>query len=204
MLINPYIISSSGGGGCAPIQNLTQTPTQGTSNEVKFPFYGLYDFSYTAVLFLPSDMGDGVSEKQLTTLGVQLANYPNGYSKDNQEIWFGMTGITSFSNGITIANLQNSLIDYAQVKDSFTFNVSSFDGFYDITLDIPYCYDGTKSLVVIWRNYDGDYNTNNGWCESLITSGQYRSLHLYQDNFFPSDAATLTRLARRMNYRFGY
>jgi len=81
----PSIISGS---SCTAVKSDQLQIGAGTSNSSSAPFYGLYDYSWYAGIWLASEFtGTADGEIQITGLEVERGSVTAGYPTNNMEIW---------------------------------------------------------------------------------------------------------------------
>jgi hypothetical protein len=154
----------------------------GTVGTSYVPVYGYYDYSWSRVIYLASELGEA---KEITKVSYQLYNDPSGYVMPDQKIYMKHTTDATFANGSyedvsTYTECFNGTITWTGVQGDW----------FEITLDTPFQYNGTDNLVIYWQNYDGDYAS--GYPRFYYKSTTYRSTHKYQDNSFPAINGSLS------------
>jgi hypothetical protein len=176
------------GTGCAyNVQNLEiQVGTYNTYSNLK-PFYGLYNYGITASIYGATQVGTG--GKRLTGLQFYPRNFTSGFTMQNQEIWIGeisnstfptSTPAVDFSDLTFIKPLTKVTTRNVTITNNLTWNTVGFD--------FPYCYDGINNLLVVWKNYDGDWTGGFGECQvaNVVSRGMYKN----QDVSFPTGNGT--------------
>ena len=176
--------SNDDGGGCASIQGLTTQIGTGTVNDYDFPFDGLWDYSFTAIIILQSELG---TEKQLTSMQFDAGGFSTPFTVNNQDIYIGHIAESIFPPTALINLSDVTLSDYIQVVNSQTVTVSS-NTWKEVTFDTNFCYNGTSNIVVVWWNRDGSWQSGNGYAECDSTKLN-RALDAQKDNSEPTGSA---------------
>ena len=183
------------------IQNLTWTSPAGTSNEERYPAYGLYDYSHSMFIIRASEIGSG--SKLLHGLQIEMAGFTGGYTFANQTIKLAHTSDLEFGDNVKVdlTNI-NNVTNLTTVKANFDWNIGS-SGFQTITFDTNFEYNGSDSLLIIWENRDGNWNSGFGWSECWFDNTYVDSWYKYQDNSYPSGYGTKD-LSYRPNFKLNY
>jgi len=166
----------------------------GTNPQSYVPAYGFYDQNWSRTIYLQTDLGDAQSFNEIS---YQLANTPGNYEMVSQTIYLKHTTETS----ITDVAFNNPATD-----ESFTEVFAGIiswngNGWFNITFDTPFAYNGTDNLELYYTNEDGSYA--NGYPSFFTTSTEdTRSIHNYQDGQFPETDGLLVHYFP--NIRFHY
>ena len=80
MIINPYL---SNLGGCVDVQGLNLQVGTGTTNIFQYPAYGLFDFSWTSMIWNAAEMAGA---KRITGIEIEIGGYTVPYTYNNQTI----------------------------------------------------------------------------------------------------------------------
>ncbi len=164
----------------------------GTSTASYIPTYGLWDYSWSQVIYLQSEIG---SSLEITKISYDVSNTPSNYTFYNQKIYMKHTTLAEFPDG--------SYDDPVAAGFTLVYEGDvTFDGsgWNVIPLDNPFSYNGTDNLIVYWQNWDGDYTS--GYPSFRYTSQTNRAKYKYQDGTFPDVSGTLTY--RAANIRLHY
>ncbi|KQC05236.1 MAG: hypothetical protein APR54_00035 [Candidatus Cloacimonas sp. SDB] len=152
----------------------------GTTTNYYIPFYGNYDYGWSRVIYLQSEIGAAMN---IGTLSYNVSSSPSNYETINQKIYMKHTSDSTFTSG---AYEDNST--YTLVYDGpITWNGS---GWHDIQLDTSFNYNGVDNLVIYYQNQDGSYSS--GYPYFYYTSQSNRAIYKYQDSTFPTTSGTLT------------
>jgi hypothetical protein len=187
--------------GATSIQNLTWVSPYGTGNEERYPAYGLYDYSHSMFIIRASEIGSG--SKLLHGLQIEMAGYNGGYTYTNQTIKLAHTSDLEFGDNVKVdlTNI-NNITNLTTVKDNFNWTVGA-SGFQTIDFDTNFEYNGSDSLLIIWENRDGNWNSGFGWAECWFDNTYVDSWFKYQDNSYPSGYGTKD-LSYRPNFKLNY
>ena len=188
------------GTGCTSVQSLDVTSNTGTSNILRYPAYGLYDFSHSMFIVQQSEIGSG--EKQMESIQIEVGGYTTPHSYNNQTIKLAHTSDVEFGASVQVDLSGITYTDLTTVKNSFTWTIST-SGWLTITFDDNFCYNGTDNLLVIWENRDGSWQSGYGRSECWFDNTNYLSWFKYQDNSYPTGFGTRDQ-SYRPNFRFGY
>ena len=196
-IINPYKVQAAS--SCA-------TPVVGTNVQLGAlsttaawnPAYGLFNYSVSGNIYIAGTVGGA---KQITGIQIQPTGFTTPYSFDNQEIWMGTVTNTNFaaSPQVNFSDL-TFVTPLTKVKNAFTYTVSTNNVWQSITFDTNFCYDGTNSLLLVWRNYDGSWSAGYGaWQVANVVS---RNMYATNDPSFPTGTGTRTNfpLLIKLNY----
>lgn len=182
---------------CAAIQGLTTTIGTGTVNDYDFPFDGMWDYSFTAIIILQSELG---TAKQLTSMQFDAGGFSTPYTVNNQDIYIGHIAESQFPATALIDLSDVTISDYTQVVNSQTLTVSSND-WTELNFDTNFCYNGSDNIIVVWWNRDTSWASGNGYaeCDSTKTN---RALDAQKDNSEPTGSAN--RSSYVYNTKFDY
>lgn len=170
------------------IQGLTLSLPTGTSNEERYPAYGLYDYSHTMFIIRADEIGSG--QKIITGLEIEMAGYNPNYTFYNQTIKLAHTSDLEFGSNVNVnLNGINNLANITEVKTNFDWTINS-NGYQSINFDTNFEYNGTDSLLIIWENRDGMWGSGFGWAECHFDNTYYDSWYKYQDNTYPNGPGT--------------
>jgi hypothetical protein len=153
------------------------------------PFYGLYNYSISASIYTQSQVGAG---KQITGLQVYARSFTTPYTVLNQEIWIGEITNSTFPTTTPAVDFSDLTFvsgkPLTKVKASFTFTVSSNYVWINVNFDTPYCYEGTNNLILVWKNYDGSWQSGFGDFQAgnVVSRGMYKG----NDPSFPTGNGT--------------
>jgi hypothetical protein len=166
----------------------------GTSSSYNIPLNTFYNYSYVQQLYLASELnytGD------ITSIGFQYI-YATSQTKTGQSIYLAETDLTSLSTWIPADSL--TLV----YSGTINYNNSGTDNWVTITFTTPFTYSGTRNLVVVVKNDDGDYTTSsNNTFKTHSASGM--TLQYYNDNspFSMTSPSSASTYSYRNNIKFG-
>jgi len=155
-----------------------------TSYESYVPFYGFYDYGWSAVIYLQSELGGA---KDLTGLTYDV--YFSGvYTIYDQKIWIKHTTDTDWVG------------NYAKpdpVADGYTLVYEGDITFTDahwadyISFDTMFSYNGADNMIIYWENWDGDYVSGQPrWYYPGSSYAPNRVKYRYADGSMPGDATS--------------
>ena len=162
----------------------------GTETNNYVPFYGFYDYGWSRVIYLQSEIGQDV---EITEISYHVGNTPTNYQMIDQMIYMKHTTDAVYATGDYV-----DTTDYTLVFDgSLTWDGT---GWHTITLDTPFIYNGIDNLEIYYQNHDGAYAT--GYPSFTYTAQTDRAVYNYADNTFPTDAGNTGSYA--VNIRLHY
>ena len=176
-----------------PCAGTEVTVGTGTSTTEKYPFNGPWDFSWSNVIYLQSELGGAGSIGQL---GFFVDNAPSSYTMANQIIYIKHTPASGFPN-----STYPGTGGYTQVfSGTITYNGS---GWKTITFDTPFPYDGASNLDVLYENRDGTY-MNVGFPRFRYSTGypENRVRRDFNDGVFPTSCVQCAAFPYVLNTRF--
>jgi len=153
----------------------------GTTATSSVPTNGLWDYSWSQVIYLQSEIGDAID---INKISYNVSTEPDSYTMPDQKIYMKHTADATFPDA---AYDDPATVGFTLVYDGpVTWDGS---GWNDIMLDTPFIYNGTDNLIVYWQNWDGDWTS--GYPQFYYTSQTDRAKYKYQDNSFPEVSGTL-------------
>ena len=167
----------------------------GTSTTEKYPFNGPWDFSWSNVIYLQSELG---AAGAIGRLSFYVDNAPFNYSMTNQLIYIRHTAATGFPDAS-----YPGTGGYTQVfSGTVTYDG---DGWKTITLDTPFVYDGASNLDVLYESRDSSY-VNVGFPFFRYTPGlpENRVRRDYDDGSFPSSCVRCAAFPYVLNTIFHF
>lgn len=189
-----------GGGGCTAVKSDQLQIGAGTSNNSNAPFYGLYDYSWYGGIWQTSEFtGTASGQIQMTGIEVEKGSTTSGYPTNNMQIWLSEIDETEFDSAPAVDGADLTKTNEVKV---FEGNLTWSSGWNSITFDTNYCYSGTKSLLVEFRNHDGTWQSGWGHGEYDFSPAINRAAHAYADNAYPTGNGTRTN--GRINTIFKY
>ena len=166
----------------------------GTSTSEKYPFNGNYNYGWSNVIYLASEIN---TTGDVTKLAFYVGNSPSNFTMNNQRIFMKHTSATGFSN----SNQPDTSTYTVVFSGSITYNGS---GWKEITLTTPFAYNGTDNLDVYYENRDGSYAS--GYPTFRYTTGysSYRVRRDYKDSGFPNSCYTCDRFQYVLNTKITF
>ncbi|MEM1513476.1 MAG: choice-of-anchor J domain-containing protein, partial [Candidatus Thermoplasmatota archaeon] len=162
------------------------------------PTYGFWDYSWSAVIYLQSEIG---YEFDIVKIAYDVCNNPAMYTFQNQKIYMGHTTLSSWPDSTQPDNSTLTLV----YEGPITFNGP---GWHEIELQTPFHYNNVDNLVIYWENQDGSWAS--GYPTFRYTSQTNRAKYDYADYTWPPPAPGYVgaymaniRLYRQINYDVG-
>ena len=183
--------SSSGGGG-----NTEVTIGTGTSESGLVPSYGLFEYSWSGMIYLQSEIANSGDIESISFY--VDASSPSSYVMDNQKIYMAHTTYSQFPSSSVQEDFSGNYVtsDWTLVYDG---TIDWSPGWEEITLSTAFSYNNTDNLLIKVENRDGSYSFS--YPEFDYTSSTRRAAYEYQDNSYPT--TTGDRTNNRPNVRFG-
>jgi hypothetical protein len=200
MIINPFILNSTNI-ACAPVTGNSKIIGVGSTSQFQYPAYGLYNYSWTAQIYLNSDFSATPYQPyQITGLEFSVQSYTTPYTFLNQTIKLGHLAptTTAFTTAPNVSLSNYPVTDLKVVKTfNWTINSNSTQTF---LFDSPFCYNGTSNLVLVWENRDGAWTSGYGSVNTTLLTG--KGAYANNDPSFPTGTASVYNY--RMNMKFTY
>ncbi len=138
-------------------QVLESRMENGTANSNTLPIHGLYNYSYSQMLYFSNELNPSVLGSSSLITKVRFYHV-SGMGPENKQwtIFMGNTTQTTF-------NTSTSWIPSSEMTQTFSGDVSPFvtgAGWFEINLTTPFVYNGTGNIVLgVLENGDG-YTTS--------------------------------------------
>ncbi len=196
-----WIIDITSAPPAPTIQNLVWTSPVGTSNVDYYPSYGFFDYSHSMFIIRASELGYG--SKLLHGLEIEVKSYSDGYTYGNQTIKLAHISDLEFGDNVKVdlTNI-NGVANVTTVKNDFDWTISS-SGYQTIDFDSNFEYNGNDSLLIIWENRDGDWDSGFGWAECHFDNTYYDSWYKHEDDAYPTGYGTKDQ-SYRPNFKLKY
>ena len=153
----------------------------GTSTTSYLPTYGLWDYSWSSMLWTSAELGFGGLIDTIAFYSSATAPY----TYLNQSIYMSNVAYTSYSNA-------NPPV-VAGMTNVYTGNMTfSGTGWHKIALQTPFVYDGTSSLEIAWMNNDGSWVSGYPNFRYTTTAAADKAKYDNDDGAMPTVAGTLT------------
>ena len=159
---------------CAAFSSVVGDVTigNGTSTSSYFPSYSFYNYSYTQQLFLASEMSGA---KRINTMFI---DYAASESKTRTyDIYLMHTTQTSISNWISITNA---------VK-VYTGTIEWQTGLNELEFNVPFEYNGTDNLLVIFDDNTGSYLSGASFRGHTTTNNMSHYVYSDATNYDPQN-----------------
>ncbi|MDI3479171.1 MAG: hypothetical protein PWQ14_317, partial [Rikenellaceae bacterium] len=150
-----------------------------TTTSYYIPFYGFYDYGYSSMIYLSSEIGQG---GLIDTIAFYVTNSPTNYLMLDQRVYITETSAAAHSS----SDFPDTTSMQRVFKGDMTFDGT---GWHKVALQTPFNYSGTNNLQIVWLNYDGDYVSGYPYFKTTNVTGN-RGLYKYQDNSFPTTSGT--------------
>ncbi len=161
----------------------------GTTSNSYIPFYGYYNFGWSAVIYKKSEIGEaGI----IDTVKFEISSGTVGYIMYNQKMYMKVVPDSIFSSLAKPDPATMTLVydDDVTVDNLQWLNIPVTGGFN---------YDGIGHLLIYWENRNGDLVS--GYPSFKATSISNVAKYKYQDSFFPeTEVATMS--TTRTNAKF--
>ncbi|NLO43354.1 MAG: hypothetical protein GX106_00110, partial [Candidatus Cloacimonetes bacterium] len=156
------------------------------------PFYGLYDYSSSKAIYTAAEIAAAGlnSPEGLIAIGYEIANTPNNYLMEDQFVYMRHTDATVYEDNNMVSSDGFTLV----YSGDITFNGG---GWFYLTLDTPFPYDGSSGIEILWENRDGAYVS--GYPTFKATTMSNMAAYKYQDNTFPEAPIAGTWATSRPN-----
>lgn len=157
---------------------LTITSGTGTSGQYNIPFYGYYEYGWSAILMKYQQMG------YIDSVGFDLSTTTANYPMPNQKIYMALVHDSVFATNVkpnpaALTQVYNGTVNYTG------------PGYQMIPLNTSFFYDPDYSLLVYYENQKG--STATGYpAFRYETSAQYQAMYRNQTGSFPNLDGTLT------------
>jgi hypothetical protein len=187
------------------IHNLSYNSLVGVTNYNNAPIYGLYNYSfYAAIIYIEELQALATQPEAFTGLEFQVSGYSTGYTKANQVLKMAHIQQTQFISTAQ-ADLTNiTHTDLTTVKNNYS--QTFVNGWNAVNFDTNFEWNGVDSILVIFENRSGQWNSGYGWGESHtygLRSTAYLSASQQLDAAFPT-TQPLTRSRNRLNLKLKY
>jgi|GEM_PF-2598854 len=149
----------------------------GTSTSSRYPIYSCYGYNYSQQIYYQTEIGfSGLIEKvrfYYNSGGTTTSNW------DDWVIYMGHTSKTSFTSSSDWVPFS----DLTQVFDGQISNAGAAGTWIEITLDVPFSYNGTDNLVIAVDENSPSWSCTATWL--AYSPGQNRSILYYSDGTNP-------------------
>lgn len=171
----------------------------GTSTQSYVPFYGLYDYSWSKVIYTKAEINTaGLNAAgNINSIAFYVGNTPANYTMPDQRVYIRHTSLSTYGTATdeTGTGFPNNA-NFAQVfQGDMVFNGG---GWREIVFSTPFNWDNTQNIEILWENWNGDYVS--GYPTFRYTTAANTSVYKYADNSFPTVVGT--RYGNRPNIQF--
>ncbi len=190
---NILVTESSGGGGGGG--NTEVTIGTGTSESGLVPSYGLFEYSWSGMIYLQSEIANSGDIESISFY--VDASSPSSYVMTNQKIYMAHTTYSQFPSSSVQEDFSSNYAtsDWTLVYDG---TIDWSPGWEEITLSTAFSYNNTDNLLIKVENRDGSYSFS--YPEFDYTSSTRRASYEYQDGSYPT--TTGSRSSTRPNIKF--
>ncbi|HOZ01763.1 MAG TPA: choice-of-anchor J domain-containing protein, partial [Candidatus Syntrophosphaera sp.] len=163
----------------------------GTSTGSTNPFCGLYDYSWSKVIYTATELSTaGMSASaEISGLGFYVGNTPANYTMLDQRVYVRHTSLANYGTATdeTGTGYPNNA-NFTQVfQGNLTYNGG---GWHYLNFSTNFEWNGTDGLEFLFENWDADYVTGYPTFRYTSTSTNYMTVYKAQDNSFPAVAGT--------------
>ena len=158
----------------------------GTSTQSYIPFYGLYDYSWSKVIYTAAEMTTaGVpANTAITGISFYVGNTPTNYVSVDQRVYVRHTADTVINTDY----VANPLTDFTEVwVGDLTWNGG---GWHNILFTNTFTWNGTDNLEILWYNWDGAYQSGPNFRYTTTTANL--ACYKYGDGAMPTTVGTTT------------
>jgi hypothetical protein len=155
----------------------------GTSATSTNPFYGLYDYSWSKIIYTQAEINTAGLNNAASIIGVgfYVGNTPANYQMLDQRVFARHTAATMYDTA------DNTYPDNTQFQQLFQGNLTyNGGGWHYIVFTTPFAWNGTQNIEFLFENWDTDYVTGYPTFRYTSTTPDYRTVYKGQDNSFPS------------------
>ena len=166
----------------------------GTSTQSYVPLYGLYDYSWSKVIYTATELSAaGLTAGPIDGIGFEVGNTPTNYVSADQRVYVRHTTTAAYET------TDNALPDNAAFQNVYNADYTwNGGGWSYIMFSSAFNWDGTSNIEISWENWDGDYVSGYPNFRYTSTTPAYLAVYKYADNAFPGEA-TGTRYYNRPN-----
>ena len=191
ILIHPYWQS-------CPTNLTGSTSTSGVDNgnDSRIPYYGLYDWEWSAWILTAAELGGA---KQISAIGILNTQYTLPYTYFNQTIKAAHITQSQFPNSTQPLNLSGLTIsDLKTVRGSHNAVISNAV-YTKHTFDSNFCYNGTSNMIFIWEHRGGTAtdSVGYGFARQVVSTSQGAFSGSITGTSFPTADATVINLKPR-------
>ncbi|NLK50680.1 MAG: hypothetical protein GX294_08530, partial [Candidatus Cloacimonetes bacterium] len=155
----------------------------GTSAASGYPFNGLWDYSWTKVIYTQGEINAaGLNEPaSFSGIGFYVGNTPNNYTMEDQRVYARHTEAGLYDTADT------DHPDFNDFQLLFQGDLT-YDGggWFYIVFSSPFDWNGNQNIEFLFENWDGDYVTGYPTFRYTSTSPDYMAVGKNQDNSFPA------------------
>ena len=156
----------------------------GTLSQDYIPFYGLYDYSWSKVIYTAAELSTaGLTAGQINGIGFDVGYTPSNYVSVDQRVFMRHTTATAEDN-----TYPDNTAFQSVYNNDYTWNGS---GWHYIMFSTPFTWNGTDNIEILWENWDGDYASGPTF-KYTSTSPNYLAAYKYADSTFPAVSGTTT------------
>lgn len=169
----------------------------GTAEASTLPTNGYYDWGWTASLYNDYEIQN---YGYIDSIFYYVTTVSAPYTMLNQRVMMQVVSDTMFAT--------TDMVDSASMVTFYSGNVVwTGPGWYKFVAATPFYYNGTGSLLIHWRNRDGDYVTGYPKFAYTSTSPVYKAKYAQADTYssvYPTSTGTRTYNRANLKIVFGY
>jgi hypothetical protein len=167
----------------------------GTSATSTNPFYGLYNYSWSKIIYTQAEISAAgfTQADDIIGVGFYVGNTPSSYTFTDARIYARHTNQTSYD---TTDNTYPGTTGFSQLfQGDITFNGG---GWHYVSFTANFEWNASQNIEFLFENWDGDLPTGYPTFRYTSTSSTYLTVYKGQDASFPGDL-TGTRTYSRTN-----
>jgi hypothetical protein len=175
------------------------TVGSGTNTYSYAPAYTFYNYSFSRMLYLSSDLQTLSNGGRITHIAFYISTAQSGQTLTNQVVYMRGTSVTSESTGYIDPTASANGCTHV-----WTGSLSvSTTGWATVTLSTPFILNAGQNLEIFWNNMHGNYFSTVYWQSTTV--GYNAVSRGYSDNSFVSaQTSSLGTATSRPNIRITY
>ncbi|MDP2401106.1 MAG: hypothetical protein Q8M66_03935, partial [Actinomycetota bacterium] len=167
----------------------------GTSASATTPFYGLYDYTWSKIIYTQAEINAAglTTGENIIGIGFYVGNTPANYLMEDLRVYARHTTQVIYE---TTDNTYPGIAGFLQVfAGNITFNGG---GWHYFTFSTPFEWNASQNIEFLFECWDGSNPTGYPTFRYTTTSPEYRAVYKGQDGSFPG-TLTGTRTYSRAN-----
>jgi len=171
----------------------------GTNLIPRVPFYGLYDYSQSGMIYTASEIQEATRSSTtdlgglISAMSLEFTAFATGFTVLNQTIKISHvledTIQGDYGSYYTYPDYRNlSLYDTTTVKENFTQVFSQNESWETLNFVVGFTWNGQDNILISWENRDGSWESGYGYVKGGGENG--KSHAWYSDNSYPIHSST--------------